>query len=173
MPLRSLVELRQRKVRDELQFRVVRMNRSAPDPTALNCPPDLCAFSEFHSTPSEPRHGGQMVLRLVGILAVGLGLAGVVLPLLPSTPFALVATWAFARSSPRLDAWLRAHPALGPPLVAWETRRAIPRPAKAIAVITMPASWIMLQSTGAPTAAIIGGGVIMFVAGVWILSRPS
>lgn len=113
-----------------------------------------------------------MVLRLVGILAVGLGLAGVVLPLLPSTPFALVAAWAFARSSPRLDAWLRAHPALGPSLVAWETRRAIPRPAKAIAVITMPASWILLWSTGAPMATIIGG-VIMLAAGIWILSRPS
>lgn len=103
---------------------------------------------------------------------MGLALAGVVLPLLPTTPFLLVATWAFARSSPRLDAWLRAHPRLGPPLAAWETRRAIPRHAKAIAVVTMPASWILLWSAGAPLGVVIGGGAVMLAAGGWILSRP-
>src|SRR5690606_41134853 len=68
-----------------------------------------------------------ILLRLAGAGAVGLALAGTVLPLLPTTPFLLVAAWAFARSSPRLDAWLHAHPRLGPPLAAWQARRAIPR----------------------------------------------
>jgi uncharacterized membrane protein YbaN (DUF454 family) len=149
------------------------MNKSAHAVTALNCPSDLCAFSEFHCSPLEWSHGGVVGLRLVGTLAVGLGLVGVVLPLLPTTPFVLVAAWAFARSSPRLDAWLRAHPSLGPPLEAWEKRRAIPRRAKAIAVVTMPTSWIMLWAAGAPMGIMIGGGAVMLAVGGWILSRPS
>ena len=149
------------------------MITSAPANTALDCPSDLSAFSECHSSPSASGPTAPAVLRLVGAAATGLALAGVVLPLLPTTPFLLVAAWAFARSSPRLEAWLRAHPRLGPPLLAWEKRRAIPRQAKAIAVVSMPISYIVLWSAGAPTVMVIGGGAVMLAAGGWILSRPS
>jgi len=149
------------------------MNTSAPIHAALDCPADLCAFSECHCSPSASRPAGPVGLRLLGTAAIGLGLAGVVLPLLPTTPFVLVAAWAFARSSPRLDAWLRAHPRLGPPLAAWEKRRAIPRRAKAVAVASMPASWALLWSAGAPMGVVIGAGAVMLAAGGWILSRPS
>lgn len=138
-----------------------------------NCPADLCAFSECHCSPSETLRDGRLPLRLLGSAAVGLALAGVVLPLLPTTPFLLVAAWAFARSSPRLDAWLRAHPRLGPPLTAWEDRRAIPSKAKAVAGVSLPASWLLLWSAGAPAAMSAAAGAVMLAAGIWILSRPS
>ena len=114
-----------------------------------------------------------MALRLVGLSAVALALAGLVLPLLPTTPFLLVAAWAFARSSPRLDAWLRAHPRMGPPLTAWETRRAIPRKAKVLAGVSLPAGWLLLWSGGAEPAVIIAAAAVMLVAGGWIFTRPS
>jgi len=119
------------------------------------------------------RRDGRLPFRLLGCAAVSLALVGVVLPVLPTTPFLLVAAWAFARSSPRLDAWLRAHPRLGPPLAAWEDRRAIPRKAKAIAGVSLPAGWLLLWSGGPPVAASIAAGAVMLAAGVWILSRPS
>lgn len=149
------------------------MTRLADVCACAACPADLCAFSECHCSPSETRRDGQLPLRLLGSAAVALALAGVVLPLLPTTPFLLVAAWAFARSSPRLDAWLRTHPRLGPPLAAWEDRRAIPRKAKAIAGVSLPAGWLLLWSGGPPVVIAMAAGVVMLTAGVWILSRPS
>ena len=137
------------------------------------CPSDLCLFSEGHCSPSELRGDGRLLLRLLGSAAVGLGFVGIFVPLLPTTPFLLVAAWAFARSSPRLDAWLHAHPRLGAPLTAWEERRAIPRKAKAFAGISLPAGWLLLWSGGALAGIALAAGVVALTAGVWILSRPS
>lgn len=137
------------------------------------CPSDLCAFSECHCSPSEAVRDGRLPFRLLGSASVGLALIGVAVPLLPTTPFLLVAAWAFARSSPRLDAWLRTHPRLGPPLEAWESRRAIPRRAKALAAVSLPASAVMLWSSGVPVAISVAAGAVMLAAGVWILTRPT
>ena len=137
------------------------------------CPSDLCCHGECWCVPREGRRPGVLPLRLLGLAATGLALAGVVLPLLPTTPFLLVAAWAFARSSPRLDGWLRAHRRLGPVLADWEARRAIPRYAKAAAGVSLPAGWLALWSAGVPMAVAAASGAVMLVAGLWILSRPS
>jgi uncharacterized membrane protein YbaN (DUF454 family) len=83
----------------------------------------------------------RLALKAAGFLSVGLGLLGAVLPLLPTTPFVLVASACFARSSPKLDAWLHEHEVLGPPLNAWEEHRALPRRAKVTAIAVL---WISI-----------------------------
>ncbi|MDW6003501.1 YbaN family protein [Vibrio mangrovi] len=60
-----------------------------------------------------------------GILALGLGIAGIFLPLLPTTPFVLLASACFIKSNPSLHRWLIAHPVFGPLLENWQERRAI------------------------------------------------
>jgi uncharacterized membrane protein YbaN (DUF454 family) len=56
----------------------------------------------------------RIVLVVLGLICVGLGGLGVVLPLLPTTPFLLLAAYLFARSSDRWHRWLMSHRLLGP-----------------------------------------------------------
>ncbi|WCH25253.1 YbaN family protein [Aeromonas salmonicida] len=71
----------------------------------------------------------------LGWLAFVTGIVGIVLPLLPTTPFMLLATALFARSSPRFHRWLLAHPWFGPPIVDWQLHRGIRRHARRRAVV--------------------------------------
>lgn len=143
----------------------------APPPA---CPRDLCLHGECYCEPSSDAAARRRTaLQALGCLAAGAAIAGVVLPLVPTTPFVLVAAWAFARSSPRLDAWLRNHPRLGPPLDAWERRRAIPARAKAVAVATLPVSWIGLHLAGSTLPVLIVAGATLVAVASWILTRPS
>lgn len=137
-----------------------------------NCPRDLCCYGEGCCQPSAPGDG-RLALRALGLAATALGLAGAALPAVPTTPFLLVAAWAFARSSPRLETWLRDHPRLGPPLRAWEERRAIPRPAKAVAAASLPASVAMVHAAGAGLGLTVAVGLGLACVGGWILTRPS
>lgn len=65
------------------------------------------------------RHG---LLVGFGVLNVGLGVLGIFLPLLPTTPFLLLAAYLFAKSSRRWHRWLLAHPHLGPYIHAFRDR---------------------------------------------------
>lgn len=56
----------------------------------------------------------RVVLVAVGVVCVGIGLVGIVVPVLPTTPFLLLAAACFIRSSPRMHQWLVTHPRLGP-----------------------------------------------------------
>lgn len=136
------------------------------------CPTDLCCHGDCHCSPSAPR-GDRLMLQALGLGAAALAVAGVALPVLPTTPFVLLSAWAFARSSPRLEAWLRKHPRLGPPLRAWEQRRAIPRGAKAVAAVSLPLSGMLVHASGAGLIVTAMVGVGLVCAGGWILTRPS
>lgn len=77
-------------------------------------------------------------------LSVGLGVLGAALPVLPTTPFLLLALWAFSRSSRRFHDWLYHHRVLGPPLQRWRRERVVPVRVKAVAVLSLLASlaWV-------------------------------
>jgi len=104
---------------------------------------------------------------------IGLGTAGLVVPLLPTTPFLLVAAWAAPKGSPRLARWLHAHPRLGPTLHAWRERRAVPRRAKRLAAALLLASWGVLWLGGAGGAVLAATGALFCGVAAFVLTRPA
>ncbi len=81
----------------------------------------------------------RVLLIILGWISVVLATLGVVLPLLPTTPFLLLAAWCFARSSPRFHDWLLYRSWFGSYLRHWQQHRALPPGAKwkAVAMILL------------------------------------
>lgn len=110
---------------------------------------------------------------MFGGLAVTLGAAGVIVPLLPTTPLLLLAGWCFARSSPTLHHWLVSHPRLGPPIQDWRSHGAIRPRAKCIAMIAILASFLTSVVLGVGGAVLIIQGVVLVAVSLFILTRPN
>lgn len=105
----------------------------------------------------------------LGYLSLGLGVIGIFLPVLPTTPFVLLAVWFFARSNPALAARLYSHPRFGHLLTTWRDQRAIPRRAKFTALIMLAVSYALIlwltESAVVPfVLAIIMGSVALYIA---------
>jgi uncharacterized protein len=114
----------------------------------------------------------RLALAALGWAAVGLATLGVFLPVLPTTPFLLVAVWAFAKSSPRMRVWLYEHPRFGGFLRDWRDEGAIPLRGKIAAVAGMTAAWhIVFFTTDKPWVPIAVGGCLAAVA-LYVVTRP-
>lgn len=122
------------------------------------------------------QHGVEQLLRplwlIVGFVATALGLAGIVLPLVPATPFFLLAAFAFARSSPRFHDWLVNHPRIGPAIRDWQREGAISRKAKRLAMIAIVATFVLSLLLGVPGWMLAVQGVVLLAVSVFILTRP-
>jgi uncharacterized membrane protein YbaN (DUF454 family) len=110
----------------------------------------------------------------LGWVCVIFGFAGIVLPLLPTTPFLLLALWAFTRCSPALGHWLRNHQTFGAYIRDWDEHRIVPVKAKIAAITMMSASFCWLVfGTNAPWYVAIVTGVILLCVATWLITRPS
>lgn len=113
------------------------------------------------------------MLRVVaGMICVGLGVIGVVVPLLPTTPFLLLALWFFAEASPRLHRWLLTHPRFGPGLRAWRTHGAINRKAKLWAMVALAATPLVSLAAGVASHVLWVQAAILPLCALFILTRP-
>ena len=77
------------------------------------------------------------IFLLLGFIFLGIGVLGIVLPVLPTTPFVLLAAACFARSSEKWHRWLLANPTFGPMVRNWEENRCISCRVKTIAIVSM------------------------------------
>jgi len=116
----------------------------------------------------------RIVYLCLGWVMVALGVIGLVVPLMPGVVFLIGATWCFARSSPRFEAWLLDHPRLGPPLRDWRAAGAIPRPAKVMACAGMAFGFAMfcfIVGPSLPLAVAVAAGFLACAA--YVVSRPA
>lgn len=116
---------------------------------------------------------GKTGYRILAYISLAFGILGVALPLLPTTPFVLLAAWSASRSSPAFEAWLLGHPTFGPMIHNWRQNRAIPVRAKWAAGAMLIASWVMLFLMGMPLAVLIMTGLFFSGLVVFLCTRPS
>ena len=107
-------------------------------------------------------------------LFFAIGFIGVFLPVLPTTPFMILALWSFSKSSERFHNWLYSHKLFGPPLQLWNEHHVIPVIAKRFSIFFMIASLVYLYFFATVPNWVMLLATIVMAYGCWfILSKPS
>jgi len=109
----------------------------------------------------------------LGLLCVALAAIGVVLPLLPTVPFLLLAAFFFARSSSRLHHWLISHRTFGPMILDWQRSGAIRPAAKKAATLSVAAVFGLSIVLSVPSHVLIIQAVTLSAAMIFIWTRPN
>lgn len=109
----------------------------------------------------------------LGAISLALGIVGIVLPILPTTPLIILAAFAFGKGSPRVAAALESHRFFGPIIAEWRANGAIAPRYKAIALGMMGAVLAASVVMGFSGLVIAVQAVCIAGAAAFILSRPN
>ncbi len=111
---------------------------------------------------------------VLGTVFLCLAALGIVVPVLPTTPFVLLAAACYLRASTRAHDRLVRSRTFGPTIVAWQEHRAIPPRAKALAIVMVTATFVVsvvyVVDSLAARAGLAALGVILVI---WLARRPS
>jgi uncharacterized membrane protein YbaN (DUF454 family) len=124
-----------------------------------------------HPDPTRPRWQRWLWLVAGGVCLLT-GIVGIVLPLLPTTPFVLLTAFCFSRGSARYEQWLLMHPRFGPLVRDWRANRAVPLRAKQAATTMMALSSVAAWWVLPPHLRWIPGVCCTAVA-IWLWSLPT
>ncbi len=108
-----------------------------------------------------------------GFASFGLGAVGVVVPLLPTVPFMLLAAFCFARGSDRFHDWLVNHPQFGPAIQDWQAHGAISRRGKIAAIVAACITFGISLALGLAGHILAIQAVVLGAMLVFVLSRPT
>lgn len=116
----------------------------------------------------------KVIFLSLGWISLGLGVLGIFLPILPTTPFAILSGYLFSKSSPRLHQWLLTRPVLGELVIQWEKYGIIKLKAKTLStVLIVP----LFSYTLIFVDVVLPIKIIVFLTGVAVLTfiwtRPS
>jgi len=114
----------------------------------------------------------RLIWTIAGCIALLLGFIGVVLPVLPTTPFIILAAFCFSKGSPRLRSWLVNHATFGPLIADWEAHGAIPRPIKRLACTVMALAFAASIFAGFGATVLIIQAICLTGAATYVWTRP-
>lgn len=109
---------------------------------------------------------------IAGLIALAFGALGALLPLLPTTPFVLLAAFCFAKSSPRVHRWLLAHGYFGPLVRNWQASGAIARHHKIAAALTMALAFAISLMAGVGLFILGIQAIVLLAVGAFVVTRP-
>ena len=115
----------------------------------------------------------RIFLLFLGWTCVGLAFVGIFVPGIPTTPFLIVALWAFAQSSKKFHTWLLNHKRFGPMLQNWESHKVVPKNAKILMVILQFAAVVMIQYSLNNLFITIGLALLLICVAWYVISLPS
>jgi uncharacterized membrane protein YbaN (DUF454 family) len=125
-------------------FPIPRAKATAPPPETLECSPAAQTGDESKGFPG--RGITRAILVAIGTSSLALGIAGILLPILPTTPFLLLAAACYARSSRRFHNWLTSNRFFGEYLGNYLERRGIPLRVKVLSIALL---WITIGCSAA------------------------
>jgi uncharacterized membrane protein YbaN (DUF454 family) len=115
----------------------------------------------------------RLIYLSLGTVLLALGIIGAFLPLMPTTIFVILSASCFARSSPRLEAWLMQHPRFGPGLRMWREHGAISRAGKIAACIGMTVGFVIFWIGSHPGPWLATGvATVLIASAIYVVSRP-
>jgi uncharacterized protein len=118
-------------------------------------------------------HVNRFAWQAAGAIALLLAIIGIALPLVPTTPFLLLAAFCFSRGSQRLHDWLVAHPRLGEPIRQWREHGAISKNAKLLAGLAMFGAIAGAAVFGAPLRILLVQAIVMVFVALFVFTRPA
>lgn len=109
-----------------------------------------------------------------GYLFLFIGAVGAIVPVLPTTPFLIIAAGCFSRSNEKIERWLKTHPVIGPPICNWQEFGCIPFRAKLLATMMISLSlygmYFWSPLSGQMQIAI---GALIAIGLLYVWTRPS
>lgn len=108
----------------------------------------------------------------IGFLCVGIAYIGFVTPGIPFSIFLVIAAWAFAKSSPRMEAWLYNHPWFGKFLTNWTKKRVFPTRAKYLMILVMSSTLVFTWFATSNLMAVLWSGGFMALVAIWAWRYP-
>ena len=123
------------------------------------------------ATPPGPL-ASRLVWLTIGLAALAAAAVGVLLPLIPTTPFVILAAFAFMKSSTRLHDWLVNHRVFGPMILDWRDHGAISTAAKRVAIASMGAVFLLSMVVQAPVWVLAVQAPVLGICIWYVGSRP-
>jgi uncharacterized membrane protein YbaN (DUF454 family) len=115
----------------------------------------------------------QFLWKVLGFISLGFAYIGVVTPGIPYSPFVVFAAYCFAKSSPRMHAWIMNHKTFGPFISNWGQKRVFPLKLKFFMLASMSVSLAIMYFGSVPIKGVVYTGIFMAMVAVWAWRYPS